>query len=136
MVIGEFVEKSKAMMLKLGDMFIRELSEKAELGMPKQPLHTVRIMSATLLVCGVMLMTAWTQAKAEVPEAAQVTSIIDSSDEMDVAKEKPEKKAQVSPYVKASRQHVQVDEPNEVHKRSLAITVGFPGVPSGQGKRH
>ncbi len=136
MVIGEFVEKSKAMMLKLGDMFIRELSEKAELGMPKQPLQTVRIMSATLLVCGVMLMTAWTQAKAEEPEAAQVIRIIDSTDEMDVAKEKPEKKTQVSPYVKASRQHVQVDEPNEVHKRSLAITVGFPGVPSGQGKRH
>jgi len=117
-------------MLKIGDMFGGKLSEKAELNIPKQPLHTV------LLVCGVLLMTAWTQAKAEEPEAAQVISIIDSPDEMDVAKEKQEKKVQVSPYVKASRQHVQVDEPNEAHKRSLAITVGFPGVPSGQGKRH
>jgi len=123
-------------MLKIGDMIIGELSEKAELNTPKQPLHAVRIMSATLLVFGVLLMTAWTQAKAEEPEAAQVIRIIDSTDEMDVSQEKQEKKVQVSPYVKASRVHVQVDEPNEAHKRSLAITVGFPGVPSGQGKRH
>jgi hypothetical protein len=115
------------MMLKIGDMFGGKLSENAELNIPKQPLHTV------LLVCGVLLMTAWTQAKAEEPEAAQVISIIDSPDEIVAPKEK---QAPVSPYVKANRQHVQVDEPNEAHKRSLAITVGFPGVPSGQGKRH
>lgn len=131
MVIGEFVEKSKTMMLKIGDMIIGELSEKAELNTPKQPLHAVRIMPATLLVCGVLLMTALTQAKAEEPEAAQVTSIIDSPDEMVASKEK---QAPVSPYVKANRQHVQ--EPNDSHVRSLAITVGFPGVPGGQGKRH
>lgn len=116
--------------MKLGDTFKENLSEIDGLCASKPSFHAVPVMSALLFV-GALLMIVCIQALAEEPEAAQVNNVIDPPL---VVVAPIQKQVPISPYVKANRQHAQ--KPNEAQLRSLAITVGFPGVPNGRGKRH
>jgi hypothetical protein len=127
------VERDRAIMLKFGDIPSEELSEKTELYVPKwSTFHVVRIMLATFFSGFALLSSALTQADTEAPAVAQMPDVIILPLEIDTSDSS--NKDPVSPYARANWQHAPASKGE--HVRSLAITVGHPGVPTGQGKRH
>jgi hypothetical protein len=89
-------------------------------------------MLATFFSGFALLSSALTQADTEAPAVAQMPDVIILPLEIDTFDSS--NKDPVSPYARANWQHAPASKGE--HVRSLAITVGHPGVPTGQGKRH
>jgi hypothetical protein len=126
-------ERDSTIMLKLGDIPSEKLSERTKLCAPERPsFHVVRTMLATFFAGFALLASALTQADSVAPEAVQMPDVILLPLEIDTSDSS--NKDPVSPYARANWQHAPASKGE--HVRSLAITVGHPGVPTGQGKRH